>query len=86
METNWWYTVGGAAVGAYLAVATAQGITWLVHRKKPEKKLVQATDQMICSACMSPILGPPIQVVLSDDQSFACYKCGQCGVALTKAV
>lgn len=45
-----------------------------------------AKGEVICGACNSPILGPPLRVVITDNDAFRYYKCPQCGSAMTAPV
>jgi len=73
-------------IGLLLGTAFGVLITWMKMRQLQAIRPNPASDFVTCSACRSPILGPPLHVVVTDNDAFRYYKCPQCGTAVTTPV
>jgi hypothetical protein len=51
---------------------------------RKEKTVKPKKSELIhCGSCRSPIVGQPVNVVLTEKDSFKYYRCGQCGTTVT---
>lgn len=70
-------------VGLLIGVAFGVTVGWALWRKIPAIRPNLVSDQVVCGACRSPILGPPLKVVLTDHDAFKVFRCNQCGTVVT---
>ena len=76
------YLVVGLMVGGGFGVT----IGWALWNNRDTIRPKPASDYVTCSSCRTPIMGPPLRVVLTDDCSFRYYKCRQCGTDVTTPI
>lgn len=76
------YLVVGLLIGGAFGVT----VGWALWRKIPAIRPNPAKDQVVCGACRSPIMEPPLKVVLTDTASFRYFKCRQCGTDVTAPI
>jgi len=70
-------------VGLMIGVAFGITVGWALWKNRDTIRPNPASDHVVCSACRSPILGPPLKVVITDNDAFRYFKCRQCGTDVT---
>lgn len=71
------------AVGLLLGSVIGLLLGMIIWKKPATIRPKPVSDQVTCGACRSPILVPPLRVVLTDNDAFRYFKCPQCGTAVT---